>query len=171
MIAGSAAAIKKSLQRLEAQQLIVSFVPEGSRSKEYKANLARGEVKDVPFGTYAGAGTASDGGQNEGDKSLCPPLMDGAVEIQLTDEAGTTLTVPTVSPSTSVGTTGIWATGTLFDIYTREDELDRDLEAGQRSEPLGYHETIARLQSKSDKPRVKPSQRKKKPKDAKNIHP
>jgi RecA-family ATPase len=87
LIAGSAAAIKKSLQRLEAQQLIVSFVPEGSRSKEYKANLARGEGQKMsPFGTYASAGTASDGGQDEGDKSLCPPLMDGAVEIQLTDE-------------------------------------------------------------------------------------
>ena len=87
LISGSAAAIKKSLQRLEAQQLIVSFVPEGSRSKEYKANLARGEGQKMsPFGTYASAGTASDGGQDEGDKSLCPPLMDGAVEIQLTDE-------------------------------------------------------------------------------------
>ena len=26
-----------------------------------------------------------------------------------------------VSPSTPVGTTGIWAVGTLFDIYTREE--------------------------------------------------
>jgi hypothetical protein len=87
VIAGSAAAIKKSLQRLEAQQLIVSFVPEGSRSKEYKANLACGEVQKVsPFGTYASAGADSDGGQDEGDKPLCPPLMDGAVEIELTQE-------------------------------------------------------------------------------------
>ena len=68
VIAGSAAAIKKSLQRLEAQQLIVSFVPEGSRSKEYKANLACGEVQNVsPFGTYASAGADSEGGQDEGD--------------------------------------------------------------------------------------------------------
>ena len=87
LIAGSAAAIKKSLQRLEAQQLIVSFVPEGSRSKEYKANLARGEGQKMsPFGTYASAGTAFDGGQDDGDKPLCPPLMDGAVEIELSDE-------------------------------------------------------------------------------------
>ena len=85
MIAGSAAAIKKSLQRLEAQQLIVSFVPEGSRSKEYKANLARGEGQNVsPSGTYASAGADFDGGQDEGDKPSCPPLMDGAVEIELT---------------------------------------------------------------------------------------
>jgi RecA-family ATPase len=87
LISGSAAAIKKSLQRLEAQQLIVSFVPEGSRSKEYKANLARGEGQKMsPFGTYASAGADFNGGQDEGDKPLCPPLMDGAVEIQLTDE-------------------------------------------------------------------------------------
>ena len=87
VIAGSAAAIKKSLQRLEAQQLIVSFVPDGSRSKEYKANLACGEVQKVsPFGTYASAGADSDGGQDEGDKPLCPPLMNGAVEIELTSE-------------------------------------------------------------------------------------
>ena len=87
LISGSAAAIKKSLQRLEAQQLIVSFVPEGSRSKEYKANLARGEGQKVsPFGTYASAGADFYGGQEQGDKPLCPPLMDGAVEIELTDE-------------------------------------------------------------------------------------
>ena len=87
LIAGSAAAVKKSLQRLEAQQLIVSFVPEGSRSKEYKANLARGEGQKMsPFGTYASAGTTFDGGQDDGDKPLCPPLMDGAVEIELSDE-------------------------------------------------------------------------------------
>jgi len=87
LIAGSPAAIKKSLQRLEAQQLIVSFVPEGSRSKEYKANLARGEGQNVsPFGTYASAGADFDGGQDEGDKPSCPPLMDGAAEIELTPE-------------------------------------------------------------------------------------
>ena len=87
LIAGSAAAVKKSLQRLEAQQLIVSFVPEGSRSKEYKANLARGEGQKMsPFGTYASTGTTFDGGQDNGDKPLCPPLMDGAVEIELSDE-------------------------------------------------------------------------------------
>jgi len=38
------------------------------------------------------------------------------------------------------------------------------LKRGNVPEPPGYHETIARLQSKPDKPRVKPSQRKKKPK-------
>ena len=87
LIAGSAAAIKKSLQRLEAQQLIVSSVPEGSRSKEYKANLACGEVEKLsPFGTYASSQAGFDGGQKEGDSLLCPPLMDGAVEIHLTEE-------------------------------------------------------------------------------------
>jgi len=87
LIAGSAAAIKKSLQRLEAQQLIVSSVPEGSRSKEYKANLACGEVEKLsPFGTYASNQAGSNGGQKEGDSLLCPPLMDGAVEIHLTEE-------------------------------------------------------------------------------------
>jgi len=87
LIAGSDAAIKKSLQRLEAQQLIVSSVPEGSRSKEYKANLACGEVEKLsPFGTYASSQAGFDGGQKEGDSLLCPPLMDGAVEIHLAEE-------------------------------------------------------------------------------------
>ena len=49
LVAGSPAAIKKTLQRLESQQLIVSHVPEGSRTKQYKANLACGEVEGVPF--------------------------------------------------------------------------------------------------------------------------
>ena len=47
LVAGSPAAIKKTLQRLESQQLIVSHVPEGSRTKQYKANLACGEVWKV----------------------------------------------------------------------------------------------------------------------------
>ena len=38
------------------------------------------------------------------------------------------------------------------------------LERSGVPEPPGYHDTVARLQSKSAKPRIKPSQKKKKPK-------
>jgi len=87
LVAGSPAAIKKTLQRLESQQLIVSHVPEGSRTKQYKANLACGEVWKVsPSGAYASADNGSDGGQQEGDTLSCPHLMNGAVEIELSEE-------------------------------------------------------------------------------------
>jgi hypothetical protein len=87
LVAGSAAAIKKTLQRLEAQQLIVSYVPKNSRSKQYTANLARGEGQKVsPIGTDASDGAGSDAGQSLGDINLVPELADGAVEIQLTEE-------------------------------------------------------------------------------------
>ena len=87
LVAGSPAAIKKTLQRLEAQQLIVSCVQEGSRSKQYKANLARGEGWNVSPNTRKGSdGAVSDTGQEDRDMPSCPPLMDGAVEIELTEE-------------------------------------------------------------------------------------
>ena len=87
LVSGSPAAIKKTLQRLEAQQLIVSSVSDGSRSKQYKANLARGEGWNVsPLPKKASDGAAFGTGQQHGDTPSCPPLMDGAVEIQLTDE-------------------------------------------------------------------------------------
>ena len=64
---------RKSLQRLESQQLIVSCVPEGSRSKQYKANLACGEGGRVsPSGTYASVDNGSDGDNTPGDKPLVP---------------------------------------------------------------------------------------------------
>ena len=87
LVAGSPAAIKKTLQRLEAQQLIVSSVSEGSRSKQYRANLARGEGWSVsPLTKEASDGAVSGTGQQDGDTPLCPPLMDGAVEIELTEQ-------------------------------------------------------------------------------------
>ena len=87
LIGGSPAAIKKTLQRLEAQQLIISSVLDGSRTKEYKANLARGEGWNVsPLPRNASDGAGSGTGQQDGDTPLCPPLMDGAVEIELTEK-------------------------------------------------------------------------------------
>ena len=87
LVSGTASAIKKALQRLEDRNLIVSNVPEGSRSKHYLAVLACGEGrKAVPFGTDTSGSAAFGTGQEVGDTPLCPPLMDGAVEIELTDE-------------------------------------------------------------------------------------
>ena len=87
LVAGSPAAIKKTLQRLESQQLIVSYVPEGSRTKQYKANLACGEVWKVsPSGTYASVDNGSDGGQQDGDTLTCPHLMNGTVEVDFSEE-------------------------------------------------------------------------------------
>ena len=87
LVAGSPAAIKKTLQRLEAQQLIVSSVTEGSRSKLYKANLARGEGWSVsPMSKEVSDGAVFGTGQQDGDMTGCPPLLDGAVEIELTEE-------------------------------------------------------------------------------------
>jgi hypothetical protein len=67
--------------------LIVSSVSKDSRSKNYKANLARGEGWSVsPNTTKASDGAGFGTGQQDGDMPLCPPLMDGAVEIELTEE-------------------------------------------------------------------------------------
>ncbi len=64
LIGGSPAAIKKTLQRLEAQQLIISSVSKGSRTKNYKANLARGEGWNVsPLREEASDGAAFGTGQ------------------------------------------------------------------------------------------------------------
>ena len=74
LLAGSPAAIKKTLQRLESQQLIVSCVPEGSRSKEYKSKpRVRRGVEGVPSGTYASVGTVLMGDKTMGTTHLCPP--------------------------------------------------------------------------------------------------
>ena len=87
LIGGSPAAIKKTLQRLEAQQLIISSVSKGSRTKNYKANLARGEGWSVsPSKEELSDGAAFGTGQQDGDTPLCPPLMNGAVEIELTEQ-------------------------------------------------------------------------------------
>ena len=87
LVAGSAVAIKKTLQRMEDRKLIVSYVLEGSRSKHYQAVLACGEGQRVsPSSSKPSAGAVSKGGQSMGDNPLCPPLMDGAVEIELTEE-------------------------------------------------------------------------------------
>ena len=87
LIGGTPAAIKKTLQRLEAQQLIVSSVLKGSRTKNYIANLARGEGWNVsPLTKEASDEEAFGTGQQDGDNPLCPPLMDGAVEIELTQQ-------------------------------------------------------------------------------------
>jgi len=87
LVAGSAVAIKKTLQRMEDRKLIVSYVLEGSRSKHYQAVLACGEGQKLsPSTTKPSAGAVSEGGQSMGDNPLCPPLMDGAVEIELTEE-------------------------------------------------------------------------------------
>ncbi|ANS03358.1 bifunctional DNA primase/polymerase [uncultured Mediterranean phage uvDeep-CGR2-KM19-C184] len=87
LVAGSAVAIKKTLQRMEDRKLIVSYVLEGSRSKHYQAVLACGEGQKLsPSTSKPSAGAVSEGGQSMGDNPLCPPLMDGAVEIELTEE-------------------------------------------------------------------------------------
>ena len=87
LVAGSAVAIKKTLQRMEDRKLIVSYVLEGSRSKHYQAVLACGEGQRLsPSTSKPSAGAVSEGGQSMGDNPLCPPLMDGAVEIELTEE-------------------------------------------------------------------------------------
>ena len=87
LVAGSAVAIKKTLQRMEDRKLIVSYVLEGSRSKHYQAVLACGEGQRLsPSTTKPSIGAVSEGGQSMGDNPLCPPLMDGAVEIELTEE-------------------------------------------------------------------------------------
>jgi|TARA_R100000455_G_C6273023_1_gene130231 hypothetical protein len=87
LIGGTPAAIKKTLQRLEAQQLIVSSVSKGSRTKNYIANLARGEGWNVSPSTKESSDEEAFGtGQQYGDNPSCPPLMDGAVEIELTEQ-------------------------------------------------------------------------------------
>ena len=52
--------------------------------------------------------------------------------------------------------------GHFFHLYAREMNWTEILERGNVPEPPGYHETIARLQSKPDKPRVKASRKSKK---------
>ena len=51
--------------------------------------------------------------------------------------------------------------GDIFCIYTREMNWTKILKRGNVPEPPGYHETVARIQDRSAKPRVKPSRKSK----------
>ena len=87
LIQGSSAAIRKALQRLEKKGLITSTVPEESQAKTYTAVLARGEGKKLSQPPkHPSAGTGSALGQQPVPPLSCPSLLDGAVEIEISEE-------------------------------------------------------------------------------------
>ena len=87
LIQGSSAAIRKALQRLEKKGLITSTVPKESQAKIYKAVLARGEGKKLSQPPkHPSAGTGSALGQQPVPPLSCPSLLDGAVEIQISED-------------------------------------------------------------------------------------
>jgi hypothetical protein len=68
-----------------------------------------------------------------------------------------------LSPCKTIALTGFWSVGTFFtSIRAREMNWTEILERSGVPEPPGYHETIARIKAKPDKPRVKPSRKSKK---------
>ena len=84
LIKGSNDAIRKTLQRLEKKGLVESSVPTNSQTKNYKAVLARGEIKEMsqPVGlSCAGAGSTL--GQQPETLLTCPTLLEDSVEIDI----------------------------------------------------------------------------------------
>jgi hypothetical protein len=84
LIKGSNDAIRKTLQRLEKKGLVESSVPTNSQTKNYKAVLARGEIKEMsqPVGLSC-AGADSTLGQQPETLLTCPTLLEDSVEIDI----------------------------------------------------------------------------------------